>query len=523
MIICFMFRFTRDSTAIGTALLIDQRSLAVLGYKIKQLAGTGISDRAAKKVQEELEVDDEVCEMHDGDKVGSSATGKLVRTRDKVPIDAFPAGRATVGAGLSGGCDLALNVPAHDPPAHKLAVHFSYSDRDLERRDAALLVPGAAHATKLLVDLNTTRISSEHRMLGSVVRERPSIEAYQSQQSIPCALSVDQFREIGDIEAVLNITQALTLFAQHEKNYTAALSPLAKSGTLRMLRMPYTSIIDQNARHLPGVLVRKEVPDSEMTLVGQECKRRALIAMERRFAGSEIEAPNPDAKIEFSDRQLLAMLFDPRTAGQKLLSPESIERAKVLYVQTYVHYGMTIWENRKTEVPAVASVAPSNSTFAFAIGIPDPTPSSGGLGFFDMADTEDGDDTAERVRLENEAKTSLNAYMTHCSQINWRPYIEKTEGTIDLIGDLLSVDVGSMVQQLKGTPAFGLIPKLALDSSFNIGTVNAESFCERVLSHANILVGDRNVRLNDEEIEMIVILRMNIKFMAWCRAQGWSE
>ena len=51
-----------------------------------------------------------------------------------------------------------------------------------------------------------------------------------------------------------------------------------------------------------------------------------------------------------------------------------------------------------------------------------------------------------------------------------------------------------------------------------LGTLpNAESFCERTLSCANILVTDRNTMFNDEEIEMIVILRMNKKFMEWAR------
>ena len=52
-----------------------------------------------------------VCGMHDGDKLGQSAGGALVRTKNKVVVNPFPEGQAVM------------------KKAHDMAVHFSYGNR----------------------------------------------------------------------------------------------------------------------------------------------------------------------------------------------------------------------------------------------------------------------------------------------------------------------------------------------------------------------------------------------------------
>ena len=58
---------------------------------------------------------------------------------------------------------------------------------------------------------------------------------------------------------------------------------------------------------------------------------------------------------------------------------------------------------------------------------------------------------------------------------------------------------------------------MASCSRGQLGALNAESFCERALSCANLVVTDGNTLLGDEEVEMLVILRMNRKFMEFMR------
>ena len=51
-----------------------------------------------------------------------------------------------------------------------------------------------------------------------------------------------------------------------------------------------------------------------------------------------------------------------------------------------------------------------------------------------------------------------------------------------------------------------------------LGAVNAESFCECVLSCVKLVVSALHVCLKAEEIRMLVMLRMNREFMEYMRA-----
>ena len=53
--------------------------------------------------------------------------------------------------------------------------------------------------------------------------------------------------------------------------------------------------------------------------------------------------------------------------------------------------------------------------------------------------------------------------------------------------------------------------------------LNAESFCERVLSAANLVVTDGNTLLAPEEVEMLSVLRMNRGYMENSRSKYAEE
>ena len=65
------------------------------------MANAAIQDGAALGVARALGVEDNVCLMHDNDKVGSSAVGNLVRTKNKREINPFPEGQALLKNVLS--------------------------------------------------------------------------------------------------------------------------------------------------------------------------------------------------------------------------------------------------------------------------------------------------------------------------------------------------------------------------------------------------------------------------------------
>ena len=50
---------------------------------LKQIAGCAVQDTAAKIVARAWDIEVETCDMHDGEKVGASDIGRLVRKRWK--------------------------------------------------------------------------------------------------------------------------------------------------------------------------------------------------------------------------------------------------------------------------------------------------------------------------------------------------------------------------------------------------------------------------------------------------------
>jgi hypothetical protein len=91
--------------------------------------------------------------------------------------------------------------------------------------------------------------------------------------------------------------------------------------------------------------------------------------------------------------------------------------------------------------------------------------------------------------------------------------------------DLLHVDMFKVLSDVLRTEAvliqrgksgkFGYLPMMAVAT---LGALNAESFCERVLSCVKLVVSDLHVSLKPKEIHMLVMLRMNRDFMEYMRA-----
>lgn len=62
------------------------------GFEFSDLCMAVVSDRAAKGVSHYLDIEEEVCEMHDTDKIGQSATGALTRSRNRTVVNPFTEG-----------------------------------------------------------------------------------------------------------------------------------------------------------------------------------------------------------------------------------------------------------------------------------------------------------------------------------------------------------------------------------------------------------------------------------------------
>jgi len=97
----------------------------------------------------------------------------------------------------------------------------------------------------------------------------------------------------------------------------------------------------------------------------------------------------------------------------------------------------------------------------------------------------------------------------------------------DLMADLLHVNMfkvysdmlrsESLRMQKGQSTKFGYLPMMTVTT---LGTLNAQSFCDRVLSCVKLVVSDLHVSLKAEEIHMLVMLRMNHEFMEYTHDEG---
>ena len=73
--------------------------------------------------------------------------------------------------------------------------------------------------------------------------------------------------------------------------------------------------------------------------------------------------------------------------------------------------------------------------------------------------------------------------------------------------------------RLDGGILFGHLPLMAGCSKGQIGALNAESFAERILSAANLVLTEGNTLLDDSMLEILVLLRINREFMEYMTAK----
>ena len=85
----------------------------------------------------------------------------------------------------------------------------------------------------------------------------------------------------------------------------------------------------------------------------------------------------------------------------------------------------------------------------------------------------------------------------------------------------MHLDMGPLYRKIISTDMerriYGFTPLMASCSCGQIGALNAESFCERVLSCTDDVLTERNSLLGEEELELLIILRMNRDFMVFMR------
>ena len=91
----------------------------------------------------------------------------------------------------------------------------------------------------------------------------------------------------------------------------------------------------------------------------------------------------------------------------------------------------------------------------------------------------------------------------------------------------MPINVGRFYARLickdKDAYEFGILPLMASCCDGQIGALNAESFAERDNSVAKLILTTLNANLSDEDLEKLVVLRMNRNFMSYMRKHYFNE
>ena len=340
LVLCIGLDVLLDSKGDTVALGLDDASFNVLGLRCSQIVNAVVSDRAALSVGRNrdvfplYQVDTAACLMHDMDKPQASALGKLIRSSKRVQVNPFPEGISLV------------------KKAHALGVHFSYSNRlDILHKHAATV---KCAAIKVQLDLNDTRVAAQHGLFLSLIRMMPALKLYLSEyegeNASDMEMSKAEWQDLIVQEAVLDAMRLTTVLPQYEKHLNRAFGPLYKELTIKTLRNHTLWIIDkkQLCTNTGPRPTRKEVFVINLSAVGQETRRRALLECERRFCVNRTEQLNGSVVVK-SNHELVCMGLDLRLcACNHLVKAESAE-VKNAVCDAYVKYGMNAFEHEHAE------------------------------------------------------------------------------------------------------------------------------------------------------------------------------
>ena len=257
---------------------------------------------------------------------------------------------------------------------------------------------------------------------------------------------------------------------------------------------------------------------------------RAQLEAEWRYCGNEGEELTGN-KVETAEQDKIALMLDPRTLiylkKVGIHSPEretllsQLESEYVKYARIAMDYQKKKEEVDTTQMNQRVETSPSGNSddedtmSVMSIDSAEYTDEDGSC----MGQSGGSVIVTDR-KIQDEFEKVYKAYKGFCKRIDWKAeFAELKSMKIVSPLDLWEVDVGKLfARMIKEDPnrlKYGYLPIMATALHGSVGAFLASSFCERINSVANLVVTDGNTLLADEEINMLVVLRMNRKFMLY--------
>lgn len=365
-VVALGFQKVRNSTnntviKLGIELVKDRTK-----FDLKQIVGCIVQDAAAKTVARTWYLEVETCDMHNDDKVGASAIGRLVRKDGSGGIvNSFPEGQAL---------EKKLNAQAK---------HFSAIHSNHQRYQDII---GSANGdqnfpmTMIKQDLCGTRMSSFHQLVRSILKIKKSLDLYflirrtESVTTVSDYLSQDDWEFALEVEVILNISKDLVTISQTESKLNAEYGPVLRNVTYEKFTNDTIWVIDINNWGNTSRSPRKEVGVNGFTDNGQTFRERATLEHERCFFGHNgeetMDTEGASARIKLSRREMATLYLDKRTClhtsilGTKAEWLEAKYALQKFYIDFYKKRKLHDREKSrsvKVQAPAVAQPRPSSN------------------------------------------------------------------------------------------------------------------------------------------------------------------
>ena len=334
---------------------------------------------------------------------------------------------------------------------------------------------------------------------------------------------------------------------QTEKLYVHALCAPLHEKLLRDLRADSFDVVDLRRVSASPILPLRRKLKSSFTITGLECLGRAILEFERRYCGNKTECLQHNRLI-YKYHEMLATMIDPRTLTCKHLPEKRRKPRRDMYLaklkKAYVVYAKNAQAYHESLVPRGASAdneAKDDATGDAEDDAEDDSEDDADTRADTRADTgwSDDDDipapapAAARPLRPIEPAVDWGArfdsdyknFRVRCSRIDWPskfPDLDlPTDQPPDLLHDLIYCDLtvifNELIDEDPDRSQYGFLPYMATGFEGSVSSLLASSFSERVNSCANLVLTDGNSLLQPNEINMLVVLRMNREFMIFMR------
>ena len=533
IVVALAFVPTKSTTGDACKILIENAFKACTSLEFDKVCGSGVQDKAALKTAQLLGLEKESCDMHDGDKIGKSAIGELVRSRNRIPVNPFNEGKDLVKKFQ----DQAKHF--HSTPANQMKL-----DNLLDRNKD---LPNA----KIQRDLNETRISARWNLLCSSLRMKKPMRLYEVEHGI-AFLSEQDWKAGLDFEAVLNCSRKLCTLSQCENYFVASFGAVVRMDCHRTLTSEKIMVADldnwQKDKPRPP-RVEKNVAD--MTALGKISRLRAIIECERQFFGSTQNLPlEPGiSKLKITRREQAVQFLDPRTCMNATIgySKEDwtlfITALEDFYVQFFKQCKMfdrtaanggTQSNIEQVQLPAGDYLAePTRRKQLYCLSDSededqesDGTMSSTGVPLTGRAVViaqEDLDEANAKEEFKKVHKAWAKYFNpVYAGHLNWKALYPKLPGDArpdleDHMETYMKLDMKPLMLHLERVNKekrniFGYLPLMCKSSPVQLGTLNAQSHAERMNSSGNLMVTKHRLRLSDDIVNKMVCIKINKPF-----------